>query len=154
MGEGRRRRPAVLIAEYWRLDEDEESGTRKVFWSTINAIEELEREQEWDGQYIPIVFTVGRELIPFDSERRWTGIIEPNKDGAKLVNYAASGLVETAALEPKAPFDVDPEEIEGFEDWWKQANVRNFPYLRGTSSKAKRNTARFSASRRTPARCS
>jgi len=32
-------------------------------------------------------------------------------------------------MEPKAPFDVDPEEIAGFESWWQQANVRNFPYL-------------------------
>jgi hypothetical protein len=124
-GEGQ----AILIAEYWRLEEDEDTGARTVYWSTIDAIEELEPEQVWDGAHIPIIFTVGRELIPFDKERRWTGIIEPNMDGSRLVNYAASGLVESSALETKASHAVDPEAIEGYENWWKQKNIRNFPYL-------------------------
>lgn len=97
-------------------------------WSKLTAVEELETE-EWDGRYIPLVPSIGKELVPFDGERRWVGIIEPNMDAARMANYAASGLVETASLEPKAPFDVDPEEIAGFESFWGQANVRNFPYL-------------------------
>jgi hypothetical protein len=50
-GEGR----AVCIAEYWRVEEDEETGERTVLWSTIDAIEELEPEQAWDGQWIPLI---------------------------------------------------------------------------------------------------
>lgn len=113
----------VSAGDYRRTDKQ-----AKVRWYTVNCLEELDC-QDWDGQYIPLIPAVGRELIPFDGERRWSGIIGPNKDAARLFNYGASGAAESAALEPRAPFDVDPEEIEGFEPWWNQANVRNFPYL-------------------------
>lgn len=102
--------------------------TRVVKWCKVNAKEVLD-EGDWEGAYIPIIPVIGRELIPFNAERRWVGIIGPNKGAARLFNYAASGAVEAAALEPKAPFDLDPEEIEGYEAWWAQANVRNFPFL-------------------------
>jgi hypothetical protein len=38
-----------------------------LYWSVINAIEELEPKQAMDGRYIPIIPVVGRELIPFES---------------------------------------------------------------------------------------
>jgi len=123
---------AVLVARYWRVDLTPRKGLpdeRRVFVSTINAVEELEPEQPWNGQYIPLIPVIGRELIPFDAERRFVGMIGPNKDAARLFDYAASSAVEIAALGPKAPFDVDPAEIEGFDAWWELANVRNFPYL-------------------------
>lgn len=123
---------AVLVARYWRVELTPQTrlpDKRKVFVSTINSVEVLDEETEWNGRYIPLIPTIGRELIPFDQERRWVGMIGPNKDAARLFDYAASSAVEIAALEPKAPFDVDPEEIQGFEPWWALANVRNFPYL-------------------------
>lgn len=131
----------VRVAEYFRKvytptqhkAEGEWAGREShdctVIWSTINAIEELEAPKPWPGRYIPIVPVIGRELQPVDGKRVWMGIIGPNKDAARTVNYSASGMIESAALEPRAPFDIDPEEIEGFESWWQQANIRNFPYL-------------------------
>ena len=101
---------------------------RQVKWCKLNAIEILE-EGEWEGELIPLIPTIGRELIPFQGQRRWEGMYGPQKDAVRLANYAASAAIETSALEPKAPFDVDPEEIEGLESWWQQANLRNFPYL-------------------------
>ena len=103
--------------------------TRQVFWSTINCQEELEPEQEWDGQWIPLIPMVGRELQPFDGKDRVIGMIANAKDAARLINYAASGSVEMATLEPKAPWELDPKQIEGYETFWQQSNTRNFPYL-------------------------
>ena len=88
---------AVLIAEYWRVDLTDEDHP-KVYASTINAVEALEPERLWNGRYIPLVPVVGDELIPFDGERRWVGVIHDNKDAARLVNYSASNAVEIAAL--------------------------------------------------------
>lgn len=119
---------AVLVVEHFHVHMDEDTGERWVSWRKMNAVEHLE-EQGWPGQYIPVVMTIGRELIPCDAERRWVGIVEPNMDAARMFNYAASAAVESAALEPKAPFDVDPQEIQGFEAYWQQANIRNLPYL-------------------------
>lgn len=121
-GEGR----AVLIAEYFCVEG--EGDTRKVCWYKLNGVEILE-EGDWMGKYIPIVPVIGRELIPVDGERRWTGIIGPNKDAQRLFNFAASAVAEMAALETKASHAVDPQSIEGFEEWWRQKNTRNFPYL-------------------------
>ena len=101
-----------------------------LYWSTINAIEELEPKQEMDGRYIPIIPVVGRELIPFEQERRWVGMIEPNKDAVRLLNYSASSAVEMASLETKAPYTMVEGQEEGHEEEWQLANVRNFPYLR------------------------
>ncbi len=101
-----------------------------LWWSVINAIEELEPAQAQDGRYIPIIPVVGRELIPFEQQRRWVGIIEPNKDAVRLLNYSASSAVELAALETKAPYTMVEGQEEGHEQEWQLANIRNFPYLR------------------------
>lgn len=97
-------------------------------WSLINAVEILESE-DMDGKYIPIIPVIGRELIPFDQERRWQGIISSNKDGQRLFNYAASQAVTVAALEPLAPFILDPRQIETYEPQWSRANTSQQPYL-------------------------
>jgi len=133
-GDGR----AVRVVEYFKVEYQTETvtwegGTREkqtrvVRWYKLNAVEVLE-EQVWDGRYIPLVRTVGRELIPFDGEKRSVGLISQNKDAQRLFNYAASASVEMAALETKASHAVDPQAIEQYETWWQQKNVRNFPYL-------------------------
>jgi hypothetical protein len=101
----------------------------RVWWSVINGVEELTEPQEWNGRYIPIIPVVGRELQPFDGERRFVGMIRPAKDGQRLFNYAASNAVEIAALEPRAPFLMAEGQNEGYERMWEQANTRNFPAL-------------------------
>lgn len=101
-----------------------------LWWSIINAVEELEPAQVMNGRYIPIIPVLGKELIPFEDQRRWVGIIEPNKDAARLLNYSASSAVELAALESKAPYMMVEGQEEGHEQEWQLANVRNFPYLR------------------------
>lgn len=100
----------------------------RVKWVKFNATEVLD-EQDWPGRYIPFVPVIGKELQPFDNERRWVGMIGPAKDGARLTNYAASAAVEMAALEPKAPWLMAEGQDAGFEQEWQQSNVRNWPVL-------------------------
>lgn len=82
-----------------------------------------------DGQYLPVVMVPGKELLPVRAKRRWHGMVRPARDAQIGYNYAVTSLVETAALEPKAPFLIAEGQIKGYEDWWQQANVRNLPYL-------------------------
>lgn len=98
---------------------------RKLWYSVINALEELEPPQERDGRYIPLIPYVGVELIPFDGERRWMGITEPNMDAVRLINYSASNAVEMAALEPRAPWMIAEGQDEGHEQEFIYANIRN-----------------------------
>ena len=109
---------------------DRMESTPILYWSTINAVEELEPKQEMDGRYIPVIPVIGRELIPFEQDRRFVGMIEPNKDAVRLLNYASSSAVEMASLETKAPYMMVEGQEEGHEQEWQLANVRNFPYLR------------------------
>lgn len=90
---------------------------------------EVIEENLWNGPDIPLIPAIGTELQPFDSERRIFGMIRPVRDSAKIYNYAATTLVERTAMEPKAPFVGQAEQFEGFEEVWRQANTRNFPYL-------------------------
>jgi len=122
-------KPAVLVAEYFRkVYSDDPRQAPKVLWSKLTAVEELE-SGEWNGRYIPIIPVIWKELQPFNTTRRWTGIIGPSKDAARMFNYAASSALELAALEPKAPYQMYEGQEEGYEDMWQQANVRNFPYM-------------------------
>lgn len=102
---------------------------RRVFWSTMNCYEELDPEQEQDCDLIPLIYVCGRELQPFDGKERTVGMIANAKGSIRMINYSASGAVEMAALEPKAPFQWDPKQIEGYEPFWQQSNTRNFPGL-------------------------
>jgi hypothetical protein len=125
-GDGEAR--AVLVAEYYCLEYAEDGAEATLMWSIMNGYEILQTDEQ-DGHYIPIIPVIGREMIPFDKERRWQGIISTNKDGARMFNYAASQAVTVAALEPLAPFQLDPRQIEGYESYWNQANTKQFPYL-------------------------
>jgi len=105
----------------------------KLMWSKVAAgskdeIQELE-SQEWNGQYIPIIPVVGKEMQPYDKERRYSGIVENAMDSQRGFNYAITNSLEIAALEPRAPFIGVEGQFEGHEEKWNQANVRNWPYL-------------------------
>lgn len=118
---------AVLVAEYWykEFNKDRVTGVK---YCKLTAKEVLE-EQDWIGMHIPLVPVWGRELVPFDGERRIEGVIRPARDAQKTANFTISAFVERLALEPKAPWVGTKEQFEGFEGWWQQANTRNFPYL-------------------------
>ncbi|HEX6038907.1 portal protein [Longimicrobium sp.] len=107
---------------------ERESERTSVKVCKLTGFEVLD-EADWNGRYIPLVPVIGRELQPIEGERRWEGIIRKARDAQKLFNFAASNAVERAALEPKAPFVLDPKQIDGYEHLWDQANTRSFPYL-------------------------
>jgi hypothetical protein len=83
---------------------------------------------EWPGKFIPIVPVIGEELIIDGKKKQW-GMVRQAKDAQRQYNYARTGIVEQIALASKSPWLVEWSQIEGFEEWWRQANVRNFPFL-------------------------
>ena len=127
---------AVRVLKYYYKEKTykrQEKGARKreqveVDWCLMSGLEILD-SGDWAGKYLPIVTVIGSELIPFDQERRWQGIIGPAKDAQRLYNYSASTAVELVALEPKSPWVGAEGQFEGYEAKWQQANIRNWPYL-------------------------
>ena len=130
---------AYLVAEYFYKEHEYEEikygdkQTRKkdkvsVKWCKLNAAEVLE-EGDWNGKHIPLIPVIGRELQPFDSERRFEGMVRPARDGQRAYNFSISTFIERMALEPKIPW-VGPEGfMEGHEAEWQQSNVRNLVAL-------------------------
>lgn len=87
------------------------------------------KENQWAGEYIPIVLVEGRTLN-IEGKQYRKSLIRDAIDPQKLLNYWHTLGAETIALAPKTPLMVTPKQVEGFEDDYKRANIENFPYLK------------------------
>jgi hypothetical protein len=97
-------------------------------WFKVSGCEILEGPIEYNWKYIPIVPVYGR-TINIEGEEKWQGIVRHSKDAQRSYNYHRSTIVETVALQPKAPYMVTPKMVKDHEDMWRQANVKNYPYM-------------------------
>ncbi len=88
---------------------------------------ELE-EQDWPGPDLPIVKVLGEEIHPYDDQRRAIGMVRPARDAQMMTNYMISKFVETVGLTPIPPLQVDPDAIDGYENWYAVMNTRTLPY--------------------------
>ena len=104
-----------------------ESDRKKVKYCKINGYEILE-ENEWAGQWIPVIRIVGNEF-EVDGRLYVSGLVRNAKDAQRMYNYWVSQEAEMLALAPKAPFIGYGGQFEGYEEKWKTANTQNWPYL-------------------------
>lgn len=100
---------------------------RKVMWRKMTACEVLE-EREWPGKWIPIVPVLGDDMI-VEGKRYLTGMVYGAMDAQRQYNYMRTAQTEAIALSPKAPFIIAEGQFEGYENYWKNANVQNFSWL-------------------------
>lgn len=142
----------IRIAEYWVVNEEAQTiyllpdGTvtdtvpegikplkerDTVIYSVcmykINMIEKLSTE-EWAGKYIPIIPVYGDDH-DVNGKRVLSGMVEPMMDEQRQFNYWSSASTEAIALAPKAPFILAEGQQSGYENMWRQANAKNYPYL-------------------------
>lgn len=82
----------------------------------------------WPGKYIPIVRVVGTETI-IDGKLDRKGHTRGLKDPQRQFNYWASSAAEQVALQGKSPYMAPVRAIEGFENYWENANTENFSTL-------------------------
>ena len=103
------------------------SERKQIKWIKTNGYEVLER-RDWPGKYIPVVRVLGNE---YEIEGRLyvSGIVRNAKDPQRMYNYWTSQEAEMLALAPKAPFIMYGGQAEGYENQWKTANVKPWPYL-------------------------
>ena len=94
----------------------------------INGAEVLEGPISWAGKYIPIVPVVGEEIFIGQKRVRY-GVIRNAKDPQRMYNFWATSQTEMVALQPKAPWQVTPKQVRGFEEYYRESNRRNIPYL-------------------------
>lgn len=80
------------------------------------------------GRYIPIVRVPGEDVM-IEDERYTTGIVRRARDAQRAYNYAMSTNIETMAMQPKNPWLVGRNAIDGYEDMYASANQKNYAYL-------------------------
>lgn len=100
----------------------------RVMWAKISAHDVLEGPQELPGRYIPVIAVMGEEWHLGEETYR-SSVIRYAKDPQMLYNYARSTQAEVTALQPKAPYLITTTQIEGLQEFWSEAGVKNRPYL-------------------------
>lgn len=111
-----------------RLVKERKAKAHRIVRYKLSGAEILEGAEEWPGTYIPLVAVPGDEIhIGKRTVRR--SLIHDAKDAQRLYNYAVSTGTDVYALQPKAPFILTAEQVQGREKMWSQAGKRNYPYL-------------------------
>ena len=98
-----------------------------VEWFRIEG-DEITDRGDWAGKYIPVVPFIGEETV-IDGILDRKGHTRSQIDAQRIYNYWASAAVEQVALQGKTPFIATLKSIEGLEDKWYTANVKNWAVL-------------------------
>lgn len=104
-----------------------EIKTPRVMYYKCTAREKLE-ERQWEGSYIPFCFVEGNKDT-VDGKVYYTGLYEDMVSTQVLYNYATNTAIELAESAPISPFMGDIRAFKGFEQFYDNANVKNFSYL-------------------------
>jgi hypothetical protein len=89
---------------------------------------EVLKTVDWLGRYIPIVPVYGEEVV-IDGERQLFSLIHWGMDPQRIYNYGRSASIESAALQPKAPFIGPVGAFKTDATKWASANTKNHAYL-------------------------
>lgn len=101
---------------------------KQIKWAKIEGSQVLE-ETDWPSPYIPIIKYVGRELQPYDEQKRREGIVRPAIDPGRAKNYMVSKWVEMIGLAPIPPLMMAGGQDEFYEDEYKVMNTRTLGVL-------------------------
>ncbi len=109
------------------VKDERPTTTRKVCWSLITAVEELD-SKDWAGKYIPIIPVLGDDF-DIDGRTEIMGLVRGAKDPQRMANYWETAMTEAVALAPKTPWIAAEGQIEGYEAIWQQANTMPYSVL-------------------------
>lgn len=98
-----------------------------VEWCKVIGNTIVER-RPWLGKYIPIARLVGEETV-IQGKMDRKGHVRALLDPQKMYNYNSSGSVEFVALQTKSSWLSSARAVEGYEQQWTEANVKNASVL-------------------------
>lgn len=111
---------------------DDNNPRRTTYLTTVEWYyivgEKIIEKKIWLGETIPIVEAIGEETVVegrYDRKGHTRALLDPQR----MYNYWASAAVEYGALQTKTPWITPMKAIEGFEEFWNNANKRNWAYL-------------------------
>ncbi|SFF76863.1 portal protein [Methylobacterium sp. yr596] len=98
-----------------------------VEWFKIAGSRIVDR-RTWPGKYIPLVRVIGEETV-IDGKLDRKGHTRALKDPQRMYNFWSSAAVEHIALQGKSPYVAPVQAIEGYEQYWDNANRVNYSVL-------------------------
>lgn len=123
-----------LLPPDWRMAILKHPSTRsrtassmKVEWKLIIGHRVVE-EADWPGEEIPLVPFCAEEIV-IEGKMDRISHTRSMRDPQRIYNYWTSASVEYGALQTKTPWITPVEAIEGFADYWANANTENASYL-------------------------
>lgn len=120
-------KPPAVLPDGLEVKAERTTQMPFVKWCKLYG-KQILKKTDWLGQWIPIIPVLGEELI-IDGKRHLNGLVSQSKDPQRMINYMESAKTEAIALAPKAPFIVAEGQLEGYEELWQLANIKNFAYL-------------------------
>lgn len=107
---------------------EREADAYTVKWYKIAGGDQILEEHEWPGEIIPLVCTMGDEII-IDGKRIYQGLIAQAKDAQSMFDYGMTQQAIHLGLTPRAPYIAAFGQTEQFGDMWAKANERNYGVL-------------------------
>jgi hypothetical protein len=129
---------SVPESDYWELARQigfkpqvvstyEVTNTR-VEWRKLNGDDFIEDKTEFPGKFIPCVPVHGYEIW-IEGKRFLCGMPRRMRDAQQSYNMERSAEIQVKALQPKAPYLIAFESVEGHVDAWSRANTDNQAYI-------------------------
>jgi hypothetical protein len=109
------------------IAQSRDTSEMSVEWFRIEGNEITDRG-DWAGKHIPVVPFIGEETV-IENRMDRKGHTRSQIDAQRIYNYWSSAAVEQVALQSKTPYIATMKAIEGYENYWNTANVKNWPYL-------------------------
>ena len=116
--------PEFITAQGFQVLDTRTFKSPRIKWYKVSGHEVLE-ERTLPGETIPVVQVEG-DFINIDGKIYKRSFIRDGKDPQRLYNYSLSAFAETVALQPKAPYMVFLDEIEGLTKYWDNPDGNHF----------------------------
>lgn len=100
----------------------------EIEWYLVSGSDVLDGPKVWPGRYFPLIPVWGKELW-VDGKRWFQSLIRHAKDAQRLYNYDRTTYAETLALQPRVPYLLTPDQVEGHERQWDTFFEQNWPYI-------------------------
>lgn len=113
--------------EKFAIDDTRETITRKVHCIKHNAMEVLEK-YDYLGRYIPLVDLFGVRLN-INGRSYKAGMVRDYRDAQRIYDFMVTRQVEQIDAQGKDPLFVPMGGTENFEEFYRQMNRKNFPYV-------------------------
>jgi len=110
------------------IAKERECDSWSVEWYKIAGGQQVLEKYDWPGTMIPVVGTVGDDLM-LDGKRIYQGLTRHARDAQSMLNFGMTQQAIRLALTPRTPWIITAEQVKGYENFWKEANIKNYSYL-------------------------